>query len=90
MSIDAIVDYVEHFEDGSGVLHLVPADSKRAPAGQEALSYDNGPHDVTALNGRHIWGGSSEIMVGEKKIAKRVGYTKIQFVIDNFNGVSFK
>lgn len=87
MSIDAIVETVYHNEDGSGSLKLKARDTKSGPAGQNRLYFDKAPHDVTALNGREIWGGAGEIMVGETKIANRIGYTQIEFVIDSFAGV---
>jgi len=78
MAIDANVAYVEVREDGSGTLHLcdrIPEGSR----GQSRLSFDSAPYEVTALNGLAIWGGGSQIMLGETEIAKRDGYTKISF-----------
>lgn len=79
MAIDANVAYVELKEDGSGVLHLcdrVPEGSR----GQTRLYFDAAPYEVTALNGLEIWGGSSEILLGERTIAERLGYTRISFI----------
>ena len=78
MAIDANVSYVECKEDGSGILHLcdrVPNGSR----GQSRLYFDAAPHEVTALNGLSIWGGASEIMLGERQIATRILYTRISF-----------
>lgn len=78
MSIDAHVAYVETKEDGSGTLHLcdrIPNGSR----GQSRLYFASAPHEVTALNGLSIWGGSGFIMLGDKQIATREGYTKISF-----------
>ena len=78
MSIDANVAYVEIHEDGSGVLHLcdrIPDGSR----GQSRLRFDAAPYEVTALNGLQIWGSAGQIMLGEREIAKRIGYTKISF-----------
>ncbi len=78
MSIDANVAYVELKEDGSGTLHLcdrVPNGSR----GQSRLYFSTAPYEVTALNGLEIWGGDSDIMLGEQEIAKRDGYTRISF-----------
>lgn len=78
MAIDANVAYVELKEDGSGTLHLcdrVPNGSR----GQSRLHFDTAPYEVTALNGLPIWGGSSQIMLGDIEIAKRDGYTRISF-----------
>jgi hypothetical protein len=79
MSIDANVAYVELKEDGSGVLHLcdrVPNGSR----GQDRLHFKSAPLEVTALNGLSIWGGDTKIMLGERKIATRIGYTHIWFI----------
>jgi hypothetical protein len=79
MAIDANVAYVECKEDGSGTLHLcdrVPNGSR----GQSRLHFDSAPYEVTALNGLSVWGGASEIMLGDREIAKREGYTRISFI----------
>jgi hypothetical protein len=78
MAIDALVAYVELKEDGSGTLHLcdrVPEGSR----GQSRLHFDTAPYEVTALNGLPIWGGAGQILLGEREIAKRDGYTQISF-----------
>ena len=78
MAIDAHVAYVELQEDGAGTLHLcdrIPDGSR----GQSRLHFDTAPHEVTALNGLAIWGGASHIMLGERQIATRDGYTRISF-----------
>lgn len=79
MAIDANVAYVELKEDGSGVLHLcdrVPEGSR----GQSRLHFKTAPYEVTALNGLAVWGGASELMLGDDKIATREGYTRISFI----------
>ncbi len=79
MGIDANVAFVEVAEDGSGVLHLcdrVPEGSR----GQSRISFQSAPYEVTALNGLEIWGGSSTVMLGDKEIARREGYTRISFI----------
>jgi len=85
MSIDAAIDFVEVNEDGSGVLHLIDRPAMRKGecdgiSGQPRLRFASAPYEVTALNGTTIWGGSSDIMLGDKEIAKRIGYTRIEFV----------
>jgi hypothetical protein len=78
MAIDAYVAYVETKEDGSGTLHVcdrIPNGSR----GQSRLHFDTAPYEVTALNGLPIWGGASQIMLGDIEIAKREGYTRISF-----------
>jgi hypothetical protein len=79
MAIDANVAFVEMHEDGSGLLHLcdrIPEGSR----GQSRLRFDAAPYEVTALNGLEIWGGAGYIMLGERIIATREGYTRITFV----------
>lgn len=84
MSIDASVAYVECHEDGSGVLHLgdrvVGSGKSAAIIGQPRLLFTTAPYEVTALNGLPIWGGAAQIMLGDRKIATREGYTRITFV----------
>ncbi len=85
MSIDAQVETVYHNEDGSGRLKLIDRPKRRPGdtpgiAGQNCLYFETAPHEVTALNGLNIWGGSGEIMLGEREIAKRRGYESIEFV----------
>jgi hypothetical protein len=79
MAIDAFVAFVETREDGSGTLHLcdrIPEGSR----GQSRLSFVTAPHEVTALNGLEVWGGSTQIMLGDTRIADRIGYTHISFI----------
>lgn len=82
MSINAIVRTVYHNEDGSGLLAL---DGEER--GQPELHFDSAPHDVTALNGLQIWGGDSSILHGETEIAKRRGYTGIEFTVPSVSEV---
>lgn len=77
MAIDAHVAYVELQEDGAGTLHL--CDRIPGSRGQSRLYFDTAPHEVTALNGLAIWGGAAHIMLGERQIATRDGYTHISF-----------
>lgn len=86
MSIDAVVQSVYHNEDGSGQLNL-RARERGGCAGQSVLRFDSAPHDVTCLNGCEIWGGDSGIMLGDREIAKRDGYTKIVFTVPDFHGI---
>jgi hypothetical protein len=75
MSIDANVAYVELKENGAGTLHLcdrIPNGSR----GQSRLHFDTAPHEVTALNGLEVWGGS-DLRLGDAKIADRLSYTRI-------------
>lgn len=85
MAINGSVKYVHCYEDGSGFLELVGEER-----GQPQLSFNTAPHDVTALNGLQVWGGSGELMHGETKIADRLGYTSINFVVDSLGEVVAK
>ena len=84
MSINGTVT-VHHNEDGSG--HLALEGEER---GQSALHYDAAPRDVTALNGRQVWGGADSLLYGETKIAERIGYTRIRFVVPSLGRVIFE
>jgi hypothetical protein len=83
MSIDARVRRVFVHEDGSGRLQLEdrPARPGQTPgiAGQQSLSFNSAPEEVTALNGLDVWGGADTLMLGDVEIARRVGYTGIRF-----------
>ena len=83
MSIDARVRAVYLHENGGGSLELEdrPAIPGGVPgiAGQDRLSFDSCPEEVTALNGREVWGNDARLMLGDVEIAKRVGYTRIEF-----------
>lgn len=85
MSIDARIDLVIVRPDGSGYLSLIDR-PKRWPGdhpgcrGQSALVFDSAPAGITQLNDMDIWGGSSEIMLGDIRIAERVGYGRIRFI----------
>ncbi len=85
MSIDARVETVMINDDGSGSLELI--DRPRTPwgnspgiAGQSRLTFDSSPEEITALNGRDVWGGAGHLMLGQRKIADRIGYARIRFV----------
>lgn len=84
MSIDAVVKTVIINEDGSGRLELTDRPARRGEndgiAGQRALHFEIAPEEVTALNWLPIWGGVDQIILGERKIAERIGYTGLRFV----------
>jgi hypothetical protein len=87
MSIDAKIESVRVYEDGTGELRLVDRPKRRPGdtpgiAGQGALHFNRAPEEVTALNGANIWGGASSIMLGDREIARRQGYTRIVFADD--------
>ena len=83
MSIDARIEMVTVYPDGSGDLCLIarPARPGGHPgiAGQSRLRFDAAPQGVRRLQGLDVWGGDSGIMLGEVEIARREGYTRIVF-----------
>lgn len=85
MSINGSVKTVHFFENGEGYLELV-GDEK----GQKRLHFITAPHDVTALNGRQVWGSGDTLMHGETQIARRHGYTRISFTVDRLGPVIAK
>jgi hypothetical protein len=94
MSIDARVDDVTVHASGAGELRLKdrPGRPGRGPqdagiAGQTVLFFDRCPPDVWKLEGKDIWGGANNIMLGDVEIAEREGYTKIRFVVDSISAV---
>jgi len=61
-------------------LHL-EAREPGAVAGQSVLTVVNPPEgDMGGLVGTEIWGNASQIMVGDKLWAKRIGYTRIELI----------
>lgn len=81
MSIDARIIAAELLDNGNLKIYLEPREPKGC-AGQNALTITNWPADTTAwgLIGIEIWGGSSEIMVGDTKWAERRGYGQIMLM----------
>lgn len=80
MSIDARVKAVMRNKDGSGAIRLGPRPGNPAGSeGQPALTFQAGPGGLGALVGLDLWGGDSDIMLGETTIARRVDATAIEF-----------
>ena len=65
------------------VLRLEPRKSGTL-AGQSSLTIVNppsvDPKILASMIGTEIWGGSGDIMVGQRRWAKRIGYTQIELV----------
>ena len=79
MSINAIIEGVQVLADGTVKLVLGPFNDDAA--GQERLIVMNPPSPPSLLRGligEHIWGGCGDIMIGETRLAKREGYTRIR------------
>lgn len=59
------------------------------PPGQSTLVVTNPPADwqteLAPLIGMCVWGGSSQIMLGDQELAKRDGYVGIELVADYKN-----
>jgi len=87
MSIDARVETVVVLPNGTGRLMLVdrPPFNGGYPgiAGQDYLLFDERPASVNSLRSLDIWGNASTIMLGDRKIAERIGYTRIKFVSES-------
>lgn len=84
MSLDAHVQSVHRNPDGSGELTLIdrPARPGGTPgcAGQRRLVFLESPADVVRLAGTDIWaGGDGPVLLGDAKIGRRHGYTKVEF-----------
>ena len=85
MSIDAKVESVTRYENGSGCLTLV--DLRDCGCGDEfALLFDDSPADVKCLEGRNIWGVTGLVCQG-LDFADRVGFGSIQFTVTDFHGL---
>ena len=82
MSINAKVSGVYFGENGVHRMELEPWNDD--PAGQPVLAFfdsDTYPPDVNLLAGHQVWGSANTLMHGETKIAERLGYTHIRFVV---------
>ncbi len=84
MSIDAVVKKVVINENGSGELRLIDRPARKGEndgiAGQHLLTFGASYEEVCLLKWLPIWGNNDQIILGDKKIANRIGYTTIQFV----------
>jgi hypothetical protein len=82
MAIAATIEGAKLNDDGTVRLNLGPL--KGEGPGQDFLTVVNPPANrqafMNAVIGQVIWGGSSEIMVGQTKWAERVNYTEIKLV----------
>lgn len=91
MAIDARIVGIRQV-DGEVKLTLEGRQPGASP-GQSTLVVTNPPTEWQAelapLIGMCVWGGSSEIMLGDKQLAKRDGYVGIQLV-DNWKEVVAK
>jgi hypothetical protein len=85
MSIDARIQDVQVYQDGSGCLFLIDRPARRpghAPgiAGQNTLHFRQAPPGIQDLKGLDVWGGDSQLVLGDQTIARREGFTNIEFV----------
>lgn len=90
MSIDArVVGISLNHLDKSGKLILEDRPAKKGNdgiKGQTFLHFDKAPEWLDKLVDKDVWGSSDTLMYGEQKIAKRIGYTSIEFVADKLHG----
>lgn len=85
MALDLVIVSVNRKSDGSGYITLRPRDKLATlNSGLHNISFDSSPPDIVNLVGKEIWGGNNMVMLGQKKIAIRDGYTKFKFCVDNF------
>ncbi len=80
MSIDAEITDVDYHPDGTATLWLLPADERRAPAGQDRLTVLDAPPGLARMIGTQIWGNDSTILVGTTRFAERIGCTRIRLL----------
>ncbi len=83
MAIDAVVRAVRRNRDGTATMTLGPRDTGHGSSckGQAKMTILNPPAGpLRGLVGVEIWGGDGAIMVGDRKWAVRVGYTKCRLV----------
>lgn len=73
MSIDARIELVTYEQNGTATLWL----GKRE-RGQQQLTIVNPRPGLEILEGREIWGNSSQIMLGDAILADRLTYTTIK------------
>ncbi len=82
MAINAIIESADEENDGTVRLSLKSAGEDAC--GQTFLYVINPPENieafVKAVEGVQIWGGSSEILIGQKKWASRIGYTSLKLL----------
>lgn len=80
MSIDARVTEVIRNHDGTATMKLGDRDSRHS-CGQSSMTIVNPPAgDLSGIVGTEIWGGGQSLMVGDKKFANRIGYTRCELV----------
>lgn len=81
MSIDARIAGITCSPDGV-FLNLEPRDRYNGP-GQSRMEIVNPPSPPTKLEvlvSECVWGGSGFLMLGDTKIADRIGYTKLKLL----------
>ncbi len=78
MNIAATIHAAETLDNGSVRIYLRPI-AEGEIAGQRSLTITNWPKGKSpyGLVGTDIWGGSGQIMIGERVWAERRGYTHI-------------
>lgn len=79
MSIAAKVVGISYFQNHSAKLFLEDANQQDC-AGQLIFCADGiVKHSLDCLIGEIVWGGSGFLMLGNRQVAKRIGYTRIVF-----------
>ncbi len=85
MAISAVVQGITVLPDNTVRLSLAAVDGMEPgdSPGQEFLIVINPPSPpelLRCLIDTIVWGGSDELLVGEKVIAERIGYTRIRLL----------
>ena len=79
MSIDARIIGVTRYAYELPRLNLEGRNPSDNP-GQPVLFVRNAPNDLESFIGAEIWGNSSQLLIGDKKVANRVSYTEIEWI----------
>lgn len=77
LAIDAVVTDVTFNLDGTAVMRLGPRLEGQLP-GQDSLLVLNPPQHFDAIVGTKVWGNAQFLMVGNKKLGRRIGYGQVK------------
>jgi hypothetical protein len=82
MSIDAVISAVEYPGDGTAILRLKDRIRGSGERGQDAFTVTNPPPGalLDAVIGMEVWGNSTDIMIGDRRWARRLGYCRIELL----------
>ena len=80
MAIDAVITGVTRNPDGTADIALGPRKTPHGDScpGQPRMTVLNPPAHFEAAVGTEVWGGDGYVMVGDRKWADRIGYTRLR------------